>query len=210
LITLLNDGELWHKSDELVHFFTALDSMGVAPYVRFAPHIIRGLDYYTGTVFECFDTRGKFRAVFAGGRYDNLVADVGGDLLPGVGFAMGDKVLPLILEKHGLLPDSSRQEHADVFITVFDAEHIQHSLRLAAELRAAGLKVVCHPTPARLNKQLKHADRISAPVALILGPDEVKNNQVSIKDLKDRSQHNVDRSESVAAVRQVLARHSPS
>ncbi len=210
LINLLNDVELWRKSEELVRFFTALDSMDVAAYVRFAPHIIRGLDYYTGTVFECFDTRGKFRAVFAGGRYDNLVADVGGDLLPGVGFAMGDKVLPLILEKHGLLPDSSQQEHADVFVTVFDAEHIQHSLRLAAELRTAGLRVVCHPTPARLNKQLKHADRISTTVALILGPDEIKNNQVSIKDLKNRSQRNVDRSETVAAVRQVLARHSPS
>jgi histidyl-tRNA synthetase len=210
LIELLKDGELWQKSDELVHFFSALEAMGVAAYVRFAPQIIRGLDYYTGTVFECFDRRGKFRAIFAGGRYDNLVADVGGDLLPGVGFAMGDKVLPLILDEYGLLPDASHQEHADVFITIFDAGHMPDSLRLATELRAAGLRVVCHPTPARLNKQLKHADRISAPIALILGPNELKDHEVSVKDLKNRSQNNVPRSEALAAIRQILARHSAS
>lgn len=210
LIALLNNTELWKKSDELVDLFTTLEAMGVAEYVHFAPNIIRGLDYYTGTVFECFDTHGKFRAIFAGGRYDNLVANVGGEILPGVGFAMGDKVLPLILEANGLLPDPSQQPQADVFVTVFDDDLLLDSLRLAAELRATGLRVTCYPAAARLNKQLKHADRISARAALILGPEEVKNNEVSVKDLENRSQENVPRPDVPERIRQILARHSPS
>ena len=73
----------------MVRFFEIVDSLGIRPYVRYAPHIIRGLDYYTGTVFEVWDRDGEFRAILGGGRYDNLVSDVGGDPLPAVGFAMG-------------------------------------------------------------------------------------------------------------------------
>ena len=72
--------------------------------MRFAPHIIRGLDYYTGTVFEAWDLNGEFRAILGGGRYDNLVSDVGGDPLPAIGFAMGDLVISLVLKKFGALP----------------------------------------------------------------------------------------------------------
>jgi histidyl-tRNA synthetase len=101
---LLADQELWQKSGELKRFFKAVEALGVQEYVRFAPHIIRGLDYYTGTVYEAQEQKGEFRrAILGGGRYDNLMADVGGDPLPGVGFAMGDLVITLILEKMGRL-----------------------------------------------------------------------------------------------------------
>ncbi len=85
--------------------FAALEAYGISDYVQFAPHIIRGLVYYTGTVFEAWDTSGEYRAIFGGGRYDNLVGDVGGDPVGGVGFAVGDLIITLILEQYGRLPE---------------------------------------------------------------------------------------------------------
>ncbi len=91
---ILGNFDLWKKSDELVRLFAALEALGVKEYVKFDPNIMRGLLYYTGTVFEAFDTSGSLkRAILGGGRYDNLLADVGGQPLSGVGFAMGDVVI---------------------------------------------------------------------------------------------------------------------
>ncbi|MBM4427818.1 MAG: histidine--tRNA ligase, partial [Chloroflexi bacterium] len=97
---ILGNFELWQKSDELTRLFAALEALGVKEYVKFDPNIMRGLLYYTGTVFEAFDTSGSLkRAIFGGGRYDNLLADVGGNPLSGVGFAMGDVVIGIILQE---------------------------------------------------------------------------------------------------------------
>jgi len=90
LKAMLTNHSLWKESEELVRFFEAVDALGIREYLQYAPHIIRGLDYYTGTVFEAQAVTADIqRAVLGGGRYDNLLADVGGDPLPGVGFAMG-------------------------------------------------------------------------------------------------------------------------
>ena len=89
-----------------MRLFAALEALGVKEYVKFDPNIMRGLLYYTGTVFEAFETSGSFkRAILGGGRYDNLLADVGGNPLSGVGFAMGDVVIGIVLKENGLLPD---------------------------------------------------------------------------------------------------------
>jgi len=117
----LADEELWRKSDDMRALFKMVDALGLTPYVRYAPHIIRGLDYYTGTVFEAWDCDGEFRAILGGGRYDNLVSDVGGDPLPAVGFAMGDLVISLVLKKFATLPPDLGASPARVLITVFDA-----------------------------------------------------------------------------------------
>src|SRR5262249_9586905 len=91
LKNMLGNYDLWKQSEELARTFAALDAMGIKEYVKFDPNIMRGLMYYTGTVFEAFDTSGSLkRAIFGGGRYDNLLEEVGGQPLPGVGFAMGD------------------------------------------------------------------------------------------------------------------------
>ncbi|HCU58136.1 MAG TPA: histidine--tRNA ligase, partial [Anaerolineaceae bacterium] len=105
LTEVLNNENLWQESEELVEFFDLIRTFGVQDYITFNPKIIRGLDYYTGTVFEAFELGGKSRAVLGGGRYDNLVGDVGGNRLPGVGFAMGDVVVELVLRDAGVIPD---------------------------------------------------------------------------------------------------------
>jgi len=204
LQTLLTDERLWETSDELVRFFEAAQALGAGEYLRYAPHIIRGLDYYTGTVFEARDRDGEFRAILGGGRYDNLVGDVGGDPLPGVGFAMGDMVITLVLEKYDRLP-ALQPQPAAVLVTVFDAALLTDSYRLAAEVRAAGFNVATYPEPAKLGKQFKYADRIGAQVALVLGPDEAAQNVVKLKELKTRQQFTVPRNELESALRQRIS-----
>ena len=203
---LMNDQNLWKKSDELIRFFEAVEVLGFADYVRFDPQIIRGLDYYTGTVYEGRALAPEIRrSIAGGGRYDNLLADVGGDPLPGTGYAMGDLVITLLLEKYGHLPQELDASPAPVMVTIFDDERLLESYKLAAELRQAGLKVATYPLADKLGKQFKYADRVSVKLALVLGPDEIKAHQIAIKDLKTRNQENVPRQDAVKLIKQMLA-----
>lgn len=201
---MLADTQLWRQSEELQRFFTAIAAFGVQPYVRFAPHIMRGLDYYTGTVFEAWDCAGEFRAILGGGRYDNLVAAVGGDPLPGVGFAMGDAVLTLLLKHLGCLPPAATKLPTPVLVTIFDEAATLSAIALAAELRQAGVAAVCYPQPDKLPKQVKYADRIGAPFVLICGPDEQVQGMVTVKDLQARTQQTVARANLIPLLQQAL------
>jgi histidyl-tRNA synthetase len=163
--------------------------MGVREFIQYDSKVIRGLDYYTGVVFEAFDVDGG-RAILGGGHYGNLVADVGGDSLSGVGFAMGDVMFPIVLEKYGLLP-CQLPAPAEVLVTVFDKETVFESIKLAELLRRSGLRVICYPESAKLPKQLKFADKLGIRVAVILGPDEVKKGMAVLKDLKTTEQVSV-------------------
>src|SRR5512133_2738356 len=106
---MLADKNLWKQSADLTRFSAAIEAMGLREYFAFDASIMRGLLYYTGTVFEAWEVGGDIkRSILGGGRYDNLTRDVGGDPVPAVGFAMGDVVIGLILEKYGLLPKNLR------------------------------------------------------------------------------------------------------
>jgi histidyl-tRNA synthetase len=206
----LENEHLWQESEPLTQVFKALESLGVRDYVRFAPYIVRGLLYYTGTVFEAWDKDGEFRAILGGGRYDNLVEDVGGDPLPQVGFAMGDVVVSLVLEKFARLPQNRDVSPAPVLVTVFDEETLSASISLAAELRQAGLKVALYPEPSRLGKQFKYADRMGMRVVTVLGPDEQAQGLVAVKDLVSGEQDSVPRQEAAEKIRQTLESQPPS
>ncbi|MCK4800849.1 MAG: histidine--tRNA ligase [Anaerolineales bacterium] len=203
--TLLSSDDLWKDSEELTRFFTAVDALGVNDYVEYSPRIIRGLDYYTGTVFEALAVSKDIRrSISGGGRYDNLMADVGGDSLPGVGFAMGDMVISVVLEELGLLPESRSAAPAKILITVFDEESLLASYQLGVELRQAGFKVCSYPTAEKLGKHFRYADKVGARIAVILGPDEINNQQVALKDLQTREQTTVSRSQAIEAIRGLL------
>jgi len=202
---LLGNDQLWEKSSELPRFFEAVQALGVEEYVSFAPRIIRGLDYYTGTVFEAQAISSEVsRSIAGGGRYDNLMADVGGDPLPGVGFAMGDMVLTVILEELKLLPAERDAFPAEVMVTAFDEDSLLASYQLAAELRSAGLDVVGYPTADKLGKQFRHADRIGVRLAVVLGPDEIKAGTVAVKDLSSGDQVSVPRESASLAILEML------
>jgi histidyl-tRNA synthetase len=208
---LLSDDELWQKSRALEEFFLAIDALQVSEYVRYAPYIIRGLDYYTGTVFEGLAVNGGLtRSILGGGRYDNLLEDVGGDKLPAVGFAMGDLVMSLVLEELGLIPEDIKSPSASVLVTVFDEGSMQETLRLSDELRQTGLKVNCYPQADKLSKQLKFADRIGIKIAVILGPEEIKQDMVTFKELSSGNQVSVDRALAADTISELLDGYIPS
>jgi histidyl-tRNA synthetase len=201
---LLEDKDLWRKSEELMKFFGILETMGVGEYFEYDPGVVRGLDYYTRTVMEARDRDGEFRAILGGGRYDNLVAEVGGDQrISGVGFAMGDMVIALVAEKYKRIPAFPKSPAA-ALVTVFGPNSMLATLAVARALREAGLPVEVYPDPAKLDKQLKYADSQGIPAVLIVGPDEAAAGKVTVKNLSARTQTTVPLGEAAAAIRQIL------
>lgn len=201
---LLADHNLWQRSPVLTQVFNLLEGLEIADYVRFAPFIIRGLDYYTGTVFEVWDVDGEFRAILGGGRYDNLVEAVGGTPLPAIGFAMGDVVISLVLKKFGCLHREKISDSTQILVTVFNQDSQKNAFKFASELRNHDLKVICYPSADRLNKQLKFADRIGARIAVILGPDEINSNTVGIKNLQSGNQVTIPAQDAVNKIKSML------
>jgi len=201
LRALLADKNLWKQSPDLVAFFQAIDDMGASEYVEFEPTIIRGLDYYTGTVYEARDRSGEFRAILGGGRYDDLVADVGGSQpLPATGFAMGDAVIELVLEKYGKIP-TLRPSPTQVLVTVFQPDLFGASARIASTLREGGVNAELYPEAARLDKQLKYADGFGIPFAVIVGPDEAQADKATVKNLTSGEQQVVNQNRILEVVR---------
>ena len=204
LKSLLADGERWRKSDHLVRLLAVLESLGVQEYVQFDPNIMRGLLYYTGTVFEAFDiTGGVRRSILGGGRYDNLLQDVGGEPLPCVGFAMGDVVVNLILQELHLVPPLPIVP-ARVLVTVFSPDLLLDAYSLASSLRLYGLNTACYPEPAKLPKQFKYADRMGMKVVLVVGPDEKAAGKVTVKSLTNGTQETITRSMVNEFVKRIL------
>ena len=205
LKSILADFNLWKTSPELTRLFATLDALGVREFVKFDPNITRGLLYYTGIVFEAFDVSGSVRrAILGGGRYDNLLADVGGQPLPATGFAMGDVVIGIVLQEAGLVPEFVPSP-ASVLVTVFDDSLRLQSIALAAELRKAGMNTMVYPEPAKLPKQFKYADKMKMRVAVTIGPEEAANVQVAVKNLENGKQVIVSREAAVEVIRKILA-----
>ncbi|MGB7747928.1 MAG: histidine--tRNA ligase [Verrucomicrobiia bacterium] len=147
---------------ELQSILENLAARGLRDFVKVDYRVIRGLAYYTGTVFEAFDARGEFRAIAGGGRYDNLVKLISGGKvnLPALGFGMGDVVLLELLKARGLLPKFDA--NVDVFILIEDETLRASSLKLVQDLRAAGYAVEYSLTPAKSDKQFKRAQELKA------------------------------------------------
>ena len=204
LKSILADFDLWKTSPELTRLFAALEAMGAKKFVKYDPNITRGLLYYTGTVFEAFDvSRSVRRAILGGGRYDNLLADVGGQPLPATGFAMGDVVIGIILREAGLVPEFPPSP-AQVLVTVFDEKLWLQSFALAAGLRGAGLQVMVYPELAKLPRQFKFADKMKMKVALVVGPEEVEKGLVVVKNLSNGEQVQVARDDILESIKRVL------
>jgi histidyl-tRNA synthetase len=156
---------------ELKSILDNLAARGMSDFVKVDYHVIRGLAYYTGVVFEAFDRKGEFRAIAGGGRYDNLVKLLsnGKVNLPALGFGMGDVVLLELLKARGLLPRFDT--NVDVFILVEDEGLRAQSLKLVQELRTAGFAVEYSLTPARPDKQFKRAQELKAAFTVKLEND---------------------------------------
>ena len=178
----------------------ALTAMGLGDFLEIDLTIVRGLAYYTGVVFELFDSQRTLRAICGGGRYDNLLGGLGGVELPAVGFGMGDVVLAELLREKGLGP--SETQGIDVFLAFITSEDLTHVLSLAHRMREAGLRVEYPMTPQALGKQLKLADARRARLALVIGPDERARGELVLRDLGSGSQEMVPEAGVIDIVKQ--------
>ncbi len=179
----------------------ALSDMGIASsHYTLSPRLARGLSYYTGLVFETISAHWPEGSLLGGGRYDDLVGVFAGRSIPTVGLAFGIDRLHDVMEELGLgnYPTTTAQ----VFVTIFSAEQMAASLQLTRELRTAGLHVITAlETNASLGKQFKEADRKGVRYVLVLGPDDLAQDQVVVKDLHRGEQRSVPRTAIVEAIR---------
>ncbi|MBN1880460.1 histidine--tRNA ligase [bacterium] len=189
---------------ELRQIWNGLSESGLDTFCTLDLSIVRGLDYYTGTVFEMYDLAPENRrALFGGGRYDNLVGLFSKDRLSGVGFGMGDVTVRDFLEIHGLIPNP--EPPIQVHVALFNEELRRSSGAIASLLRSAGYRTTLQLDPVKLAKQFKWADSKSIPIVILQGPDEKKQNLVQVKNMLTHSQQVVSERDLVETVRQSLA-----
>jgi histidyl-tRNA synthetase len=163
---------------------SGLDALGVEYAID--ARLVRGLDYYTRTAFEfTSDALGSQSAVAGGGRYDGLVETLGGQPTPGIGYALGQERLALILEALGRPFPETRPQ---VFFVAADEAGAHEAALWAARLRKAGVPCDLDPRAGKLARQFKHAERVRARYALVLGGNEVASGQAKLKDLDTREE----------------------
>ncbi|MDP3535598.1 MAG: histidine--tRNA ligase [Halomonas sp.] len=199
-----------HLDNESQEHFEQLKAMLDAANIAYVinPRLVRGLDYYCRTVFEWTTTAlGSQGTVCAGGRYDGLVEQLGGKPTPAVGFAMGIERLVLLLETLNLVPDAALGG-CDVYLLPMDDNATVAALTLAEQLRSElpALRLQLHCGGGSFKSRMKKADKSSAPIAVLLGEDEMAANVVTLKFLREaREQQRVARDELAATLGELVS-----
>jgi len=186
---------------QLRELFALAERADVGPFLRFDIAVVRGLAYYTGIVFEAFDTARQFRAILGGGRYDRLFESLGEPPLPAVGFGFGDVVIQEVLVQNELT--GAVAPDVDVCVGVFDAANWPEAMPIAAALRRTGLRVDLAMDAVGPRNLFRYADRRGAVKVVFLAPDELQTGCAVIRDMADRSQTTVPMDQ----VASVLAPH---
>jgi len=185
-------GDKSNSVREVKMFFELIENFGIKDYVEFDPTIIRGLDYYTSLVFEVFDLNNKNkRALSGGGRYDDLLSMFVNQSEPAVGFGLGDVTIIDFLNDWKLIPNFKNK--IDYFITVwpFDksVSYICASFKIANLLRSKNYTTITWTdSNTKIDKQIKHAVKLNADKLIIIGPNELSNNQLVIKNIQNKGQ----------------------
>ncbi len=161
--------------------------------IRFLPTLARGLDYYTGMIYEIVLPGFDQGSCAGGGRYDKLIEQLGGAVIPAVGVAFGFDRMVEALDYFKI--STKETKGAQVLVTLFNQETIARSLQVAFKLRTNGIKTEVFPALDRLDKQLKYADKRGIPYVIIVGPDEAKKNLVKLKNMKTGKQKELSKTD---------------
>ncbi|WP_248515027.1 histidine--tRNA ligase [Salinarchaeum laminariae] len=189
LVAFADNDRVSKAIENLQAVLAAADDLGVREYCTLSLSTARGLDYYTGTVFECFDATGDVsRAVFGGGRYDDLIGDLGGPDTPAVGFAPGDATLSLLCQRAGVWPEESLT--TDYYVLTAGDTRSQ-AAAVARELRSRGHVVESDVADRGFGAQLDYADSIGAETVVIVGEQDLESNEYTIKDMDSGDQTTV-------------------
>jgi len=163
-------------------------------YLQIDPFMVRGLDYYTGVIFEVIADKTSKLSVGGGGRYDQLMSLFSKKQIPAIGIGWGfDRLVDLIKERKII---KIKKTSTQILVTIFSAEYLEKSIKIANQLRKQGLAIEIYLNPKeKLNKQFKYADKKGIPYVIILGPDEVKANKITIKNMKTGKQTTLPKKE---------------
>jgi len=172
------------KSDEnLQSVFAAIKAFGVpeTAYI-FDPTLVRGLDYYTGTIFETYVEEPKIGSITGGGRYDNLIKTLGGPDIPAVGTTLGlDRIVDCIIELN-LLPNLPKTK-VKVMVGNFGPDTQKQSLELTSLLRQNNISAIFYPDNDKIGKQFKYASANNIPYVALIGSNEATNSEVTLKNM---------------------------
>ncbi len=179
-----------YDTEEIKNFLEYTKKLGVdEKYLQFDPSLARGLDYYTGIIFEVIDAKGKFGSICGGGRYDNLCGLFSDQEFSGMGVAFGFERIMLVLEEIDTFKNIKSKTKA--LVTIFDENSIADSLKLYSDLLDKNINCEMYFEAVKLDKQLKYADKKKIPFVLIQGPDEKKKNEITIKDMESGKQESI-------------------
>ncbi|MFT6069401.1 MAG: histidyl-tRNA synthetase [Bacteriovoracaceae bacterium] len=187
----LESNKLETKGFSLFNLSSHLERLKIDEFVKYDPSIVRGLDYYTGIVFEIFDKNPENRrAICGGGSYANILKIFNENPLPGVGFGLGDVTLRDFLSTHSLLPDLSKPV-TKLFLSTQDEKGLPLILSLAKDLRKEGVSVQTHLEVLKMNKVFNLAEKKGAEFVGILGTNEIENGVIQIKKLSVKDQKDI-------------------
>jgi histidyl-tRNA synthetase len=185
-------------------FFDKIKQIGLSDSVEFDPSIIRGFDYYTGFIFEIFDTdKENKRSLYGGGRYDNLIGLFSSESLSGIGFGLGDVTLENFLRSHKLVPVF--QNHSSVYIPLLGDSLITEVIQVSREIRSAGIPCeISLEGGQKLGKQMTSAEKKGYRYLLLLGDEEIKTGTVLLKDLQTSTQSTLERKSFLTGLQKVM------
>ncbi|MHA1390682.1 MAG: histidine--tRNA ligase [Promethearchaeota archaeon] len=180
---------------ELTSFIQLLEDAEISEYCTFSPGVSRGLDYYTGIVYEVFDTgKENIRSIFGGGRYDDLLSLFSDEKITGTGFGMGVLMFSLFLKTYNLIPEEIREpDYTDtVYIASINENVSNYALKLAGMVRGEDFPCIVDYRFSNLKNQLSKANELGVLIVLIIGPKEMEQNEVTIKNMKTEAQETVN------------------
>jgi histidyl-tRNA synthetase len=191
---------------ELELIFNLASATSARPHLRFDVTLARGLSYYTGAIME-INVPDLAGSLGGGGRYDGLIGMFCDENIPACGFSLGLERILVVMGERGMFPAGVDAGGADVLVTQFEGEDPAEALRLAGELRQAGLRVEVYPEPDKLGKQFKYASAAAIARVAVLGADERARGVVTIKDMRSGQQQPIPRAE-LPALRQAVLREA--
>jgi histidyl-tRNA synthetase len=186
---------------EVESVLSAALSLGIPKaQLEFDPTLARGLDYYTGAIFEtCLPDYPHIGSITGGGRYDRLVGVFLGKDIPATGSTIGLDRMAAVMDQLGLIP--STVSSAQVLVVLFGGDGTGRSLSLAAELRRAGIATEVYPEPVRLKKQFQYADRKGIPFVLVPGPEEWERGEITLKEMRTGEQISIQRNSIISVLK---------
>ena len=194
------EGTTLAGADTLREILRLSESTAARGHVQFTPRLARGLSYYTGAIMEVAvpDLAGSLGG---GGRYDGLIGMFSGEQIPACGFSLGLERILVVMTERNMFPADVATAAADVMVTLFEGEPVEEALKLAADLRAAGLRVDVYPDADKLGKQFKYAASRGVKFVTIEGGDERARGVVTIKNMTTGDQEVVERSAAADVIR---------